>query len=177
MGPGLGVIILALMGGAALVRVWAQRRVRAGDRRAVPMLLFSTLLKNLADAGWVGHAQPGDLEANTLAAYDAVVAQQRIWLANHSPSEVLGEWPADLAGLNSRGEWVPALDARRRAFVADLQAWYDRANVDQPSGTYACDLGASVAIRKPGRSAKSPIFRVKRVYPCSMAWAAIHRSL
>lgn len=44
MGPGLGVIILALMGGAAFVRVWAQRRVRAGDRRAVPMLLFSTLL-------------------------------------------------------------------------------------------------------------------------------------
>ncbi len=44
MGPGLGVIILALMGGASIVRVWAGRRVRRGDRRAVPMLLFSTLL-------------------------------------------------------------------------------------------------------------------------------------
>ena len=51
MGPGLGVIILALMGSAAVVRVWAARRVRRGDRRPVPMLLFSTLLIALLLAG------------------------------------------------------------------------------------------------------------------------------
>lgn len=34
---------------------------------------------------------------------------------------------------------------------------------------YACDFGNSVAIRKPGRSAKSPMLSVNRMYPCSMA--------
>ena len=61
MGPGAGVIILALMGGAALMRVWAARRVRAGDRRPVPVLLFSTLLITLllvAAAAWFAFRSP-----------------------------------------------------------------------------------------------------------------------
>ena len=51
MGPGAGVLILLLLGGAAAARVWSQRRVRAGDRRAAPFLLFSTLLIALLLAG------------------------------------------------------------------------------------------------------------------------------
>ena len=61
MGPGVAVIILALMGGAALARFWAAGRVRAGDRRAVPVLLFSTLLIALLLAGvavWFAFRSP-----------------------------------------------------------------------------------------------------------------------
>jgi hypothetical protein len=61
MGLGAGFLILAVMGGGALVRVWAVRRVRAGDRRAVPILLFSTLLIALlltAAAAWFAFRSP-----------------------------------------------------------------------------------------------------------------------
>ncbi len=42
MGPGL--VLLAGLGGAALVRALAARRVRGGDRRFVPLTLFATFL-------------------------------------------------------------------------------------------------------------------------------------
>jgi hypothetical protein len=61
MGPLAAVLVLALMGGGALVRVWAARRVRAGDRRAVPLLLFSTLLVALLLVGaavWFAFRSP-----------------------------------------------------------------------------------------------------------------------
>jgi len=61
MGPGAGVIILALLGGVALLRAWAARRVRAGDRRVVPMLLFSTLFIVLLITGaaiWFAFRSP-----------------------------------------------------------------------------------------------------------------------
>jgi hypothetical protein len=61
MGPGLAVIILVLMAGTALVRVWAARRVRRGDRRAVPLLLFSTLLVAMllvGAAAWFAFRSP-----------------------------------------------------------------------------------------------------------------------
>ncbi|MFN8623088.1 MAG: hypothetical protein U0869_20310 [Chloroflexota bacterium] len=51
MSPGLGVLILLALGGAAIARVWSERRVRAGDRRTAPILLFSTLLIALLLAG------------------------------------------------------------------------------------------------------------------------------
>ena len=61
MGPGAGVLILLLLGGAALVRAWAARRVRVGDRRMVPLLLLSTLLIALVLAGvgiWMAFRSP-----------------------------------------------------------------------------------------------------------------------
>jgi hypothetical protein len=61
MGPGAGVLILLLLGGAALVRAWAARRVRIGDRRMVPVLLLSTLLIALVMAGvgvWMAFRSP-----------------------------------------------------------------------------------------------------------------------
>ena len=61
MGPGAGVLILLLLGGAALVRAWAARRVRIGDRRMVPVLLLSTLLIALMIAGvgvWMTFRSP-----------------------------------------------------------------------------------------------------------------------
>ncbi len=42
MGPGL--VLLAAIGGAALVRALGARRVRRGDRRFVPLTLFATFL-------------------------------------------------------------------------------------------------------------------------------------
>ena len=42
MGPGL--ILLAAIGGAALVRALGARQVRRGDRRFVPLTLFATFL-------------------------------------------------------------------------------------------------------------------------------------
>lgn len=42
MGP--GVVLLLAIGGAALVRALGARRVRAGDRRFVPFILFATFL-------------------------------------------------------------------------------------------------------------------------------------
>ena len=51
MGLSAGLIVLAILGGAALVRAWAARRVRGGDRRLAPTLLLSTLLIVLVLAG------------------------------------------------------------------------------------------------------------------------------
>jgi FtsH-binding integral membrane protein len=61
MGPAAGFLILIAMGAAALVRVWSARRVRAGDRRAVPLLLFSTLIVALLLVGaavWFAFRSP-----------------------------------------------------------------------------------------------------------------------
>ncbi len=61
MGPGAGVLILLLLAGATLVRAWAARRVRLGDRRLVPVLLLSTLLIALVLAGvglWMALRSP-----------------------------------------------------------------------------------------------------------------------
>lgn len=44
MGSVAGVVVLAVLAGAALVRAWGLRRVRAGDRRPAPLVLFATLL-------------------------------------------------------------------------------------------------------------------------------------
>ena len=40
-----------------------------------------------------------------------------------------------------------------------------------------CGLGSSSASCRPGRPVKSLVFSVKSVWPCSMAWAAIHKTL
>jgi hypothetical protein len=61
MGPGAGVLILLILGGSAVVRAWAARRVRIGDRRMVPVLLLSTLLIALVIAGvgvWMAFRSP-----------------------------------------------------------------------------------------------------------------------
>jgi hypothetical protein len=51
MGPGAGTVILLLLAGAAVARLWSERRVRTGDRTTAPILLFSTLLIALLVAG------------------------------------------------------------------------------------------------------------------------------
>jgi len=61
VGPGIGLIVLIAIGGAALARAWAERRVRRGDRRMVPLLLLSTLLVALlllGAAAWFAFRQP-----------------------------------------------------------------------------------------------------------------------
>ena len=118
MGPGLGVIILALMGGTAFVRVWAQRRVRAGDRRAVPMLLFSTLLIALLLAG------------------------AALWFAFRSP--LLGI-PVTIGALVIGGAWLRvSVDTAR--YAGPPRAVPDRMDVltERLAGSYR-SLGAALA--------------------------------
>jgi FtsH-binding integral membrane protein len=117
MGPAAGFLILVAMGAAALIRVWAARRVRAGDRRAVPLLLFSTLVVALLLVGaavWFAFRSPLIGTALTIGALVIGGAWLRVSLDT-------ARYGGPLRGTRDRmDDLTDALERTYRALAAGL---------------------------------------------------------